>query len=219
MAKSTNWRQDFFDDVPEIRLLDPLASLLGAVEEDEPFVYTYKDAVKLAGHSCPAVSGAYTLTLLALKALYGAELPIRGQIRVLIKGEAAQLAYGPQSQVIMLITGASTITGFKGLGGRFSRQNLLYFDAADFQFSTFIFNREDTGKTIKVVYDTGALPEDEVLSELSPKVIQGVASEDDKELFIEHWEGKVKKILLHHDDFPGLFKIEELKDFTFPEAE
>ena len=37
---------------------------------------------KLAGHSCPAVSGAYKVTEKALKALYGSETPMRGGISV-----------------------------------------------------------------------------------------------------------------------------------------
>lgn len=41
---------DFFDDVPRIRLHDPLAGFLGAVE-DGIIEYAYVDAVKLAGYS------------------------------------------------------------------------------------------------------------------------------------------------------------------------
>jgi len=209
-SENTKWRQDFFDKVEQIRLKDPLSYLLGAQKEGEPFVFTYADAVKLAGHSCPAVSGAYKLTLKALKALYGKELPVRGEIRVVIKGSPTQLAYGPQAQVISLITGASGITGFKGLGGKYSRFNKLVFDEKDFQFGTFIFQREDTGKTVKVVYDPGVLPHDPLMNELSPKVIGGAATAEEKEKFIELWQGKVKKILLEDEKYPGLFEIEEI---------
>ena len=37
---------------------DPLAVVLGAMDKCDVFVYTYADAVKSAGHSCPAVAGA-----------------------------------------------------------------------------------------------------------------------------------------------------------------
>lgn len=47
----------FFDDVPAIRLYDPLAEFLGAVD-DGVIEYRYLDAVKLAGHSCPTVASA-----------------------------------------------------------------------------------------------------------------------------------------------------------------
>ncbi len=44
----------FFEEVPEIAVRDPLAALLGAAEHGR-IEYSYADAVKLAGHSCPAV--------------------------------------------------------------------------------------------------------------------------------------------------------------------
>jgi len=215
---STKWNISFLDKIETISLTDPLAYVLGSQNEGEPFVFYYSDAVKLAGHSCPAVSGAFKLTALALKALYGKEMPVRGAIRVLIKGKPEQLAYGPQAQVIMLITGASPETGFKGLGGRYSRLNKLVFDRDDFQFSTFIFQREDTGKAIKIIYNPSRLGEDPRMSELTPKVIQGTATADEKTLFTKLWQAKIRKILLESDDHPGLFEVEELKDFVFPEA-
>jgi len=214
---STKWNIPFLDEVETISLTDPLSYVLGSQIEGDPFVYSYADAVKLAGHSCPAVSGAYKITAIALKALYGENTPVRGDIRVLIKGAPDQLAYGPQAQVIMLITGASPETGFKGLGGKYSRLNKLIFDREDFQFSTFIFLRDDTGKAVKIVYNPSVLGEDPRMSELTPKVIQGVATTDEKTLFTKLWLGKIKKILLESDEHPGLFEIEELTDFAFPE--
>lgn len=215
-SNETKWKQKFFDKVEQIRLKDPLSYVLGSQTEGEPFIFTYKDAVKLAGHSCPAVSGAYKLTIKALKALYGKETPARGGVSVLIKGDPTQLAYGPQSQVISMITGASGITGFKGLGGKCSRFNKLLFDSKDFQFSTFIFQRDDTKKTVKVVYNPGVIPHPDALNELSQKAIQGTATKKEAEEFQTLWQGKVKKILLEDDSYPGLFEVEEIKGFKFP---
>ena len=76
--EQTKFNKPFFQEVETIRIKDPLAVALGAIDKSEPFVFTYTDAVKLAGHSCPAVSGAYKLTQLALKSLYGSETPIQG---------------------------------------------------------------------------------------------------------------------------------------------
>ncbi len=41
----------FFDQAPRIRVTDPLAEFLGAVEGGV-IDYEYLDVVKLAGHSC-----------------------------------------------------------------------------------------------------------------------------------------------------------------------
>ena len=54
---------------------DPLAVVLGAMGKGDVFTYTYSDAVKFAGHSCPAIAGAYKSTQMALKSLYGSDVP------------------------------------------------------------------------------------------------------------------------------------------------
>ncbi len=206
----SKWKQDFFDDVEEVRLKDPLSVVLGAMDEDEAMVFKYADAVKLAGHSCAAVSGAYKMTLLALKELYGGETPVRGDIRVTIKGKPTDLAYGPMSQVIAFITGAAPETGFHGLGGRYKRHNMMVFDRDNFEFNTFIFERVDTGKAVKIVYNPQALPEDPRMGDVAGLTISGAASSEEREEFFSLWQGKVRKILLETEDFPGLFEVTAL---------
>ncbi|HAP66366.1 MAG TPA: hypothetical protein DCQ99_00795, partial [Nitrospinae bacterium] len=88
----SNWKQNFFDKAESIVLTDPLAYTLGATEKEGQLVFKYADAVKLAGHSCAAVSGAYKITAKALKALYGKDTPVRGNIKVTIKGGPTDLA-------------------------------------------------------------------------------------------------------------------------------
>jgi hypothetical protein len=53
---------------PAITLYDPLGELLGAGEG--VFTYTFDDAVKLSGHACPTVAGAFLLVKVALDRLY-----------------------------------------------------------------------------------------------------------------------------------------------------
>ena len=214
----SKWLQDFFDKAEQIKLKDPLAVVLGAMAEEAVFVFKYPDAVKLAGHSCPAVAGAYMITLKALKALYGNEMPVRGEIKVAVMGGPLDMAYGPISQVISLITGAATITGFGGLGGRFARRNKLVFDEEHGEFNAFIFQRTDNNKTVKVVYNPGVIPSDERMSDLMPLVVSGTASKEEHKAFIDMWQGKVKKVLLEADKIEGLFEITEVKDYKFPQG-
>lgn len=206
----SNWSQDFFDEAPEIRLKDPLAYILGAMEAEGVMVFKYPDAVKMAGHSCAAVSGAYMTTVKALKALYGEETPVRSQIKVTIKGAPTDLAYGPMAQVISLITGAAGNTGFKGLGKVGGRQNKLVFDEKDFQFNTFLFQREDTGKSVQISYNPQALPQDPEMGDLMPLVISGRATRDERERFVAMWQGNVRRVLLESDKYPGLFEVKEI---------
>ena len=121
------------------------------------------------------------------------------------------LAYGPMAQVISLITGAAGNTGFKGLGRVGGRQNKLVFDDKDFQFNTFIFQREDTGKSVKVTYSPQVLPQNPDMGELMPLVVSGKASKEERDRFVSMWQGNVKKVLLEPDKYPGLFEIEEVK--------
>ncbi len=214
----SKWGQEFFDLVEPISLKDPLSYILGSMEEGELLVFKYPDVVKLAGHSCPAISGAYKITARALSALYGNEIPVRGDIRVAVMGKATDLAYGPMSQVISLITGAAPVTGFAGLGRRFRRRDLLVFDGDHFEYNTFIFQRLDTEKTVSVTYNPDVVPEDPGLGELISLVLTGEATEDEHKAFKKAWQGKVRMILLEDNKLPGLFEVREVTDYRFPQG-
>ncbi len=203
------WKQPFYEDVEPIRLREPLAEFLGAIEEGEEFVFTYTDAVKLAGHSCPAVSGAYKITQKALNALYGKEIPVRGEISVRVLGSVDNGANGPISQVISLITGAAPETGFAGLSGRFGRKNRLTFDEKNEEPNTFIFSREDNKKSVKVTYHPECIPQpEEDMSGLFIKCIAGTATKKQKEDFIKIWQERVKAVLF--EEASGLFEVKEV---------
>jgi hypothetical protein len=107
---------EFFARIPGITLRDPLAELLGATEGGL-IDYRFADAVKLAGHSCPTVAGAWLMTVRALRALYGDETPQRGQISVALSESIDRGVAGVIGSVAGLLTGAAGIGGFKGLGG------------------------------------------------------------------------------------------------------
>jgi len=118
----------FFDAVPRIALRDPLSAFLGAFARGV-VEYGYLHAVKLAGHSCPTVAGAYLMTAKALGALYGDELPERGAIRIEFRDQAEAGVTGVIANVVSQITGAAQRSGFKGIAGRFDRRDLLVFGA------------------------------------------------------------------------------------------
>ena len=204
----THWKQGFYADVEPIKLREPLAEFLGAVNEGEEFIFTYTDAVKLAGHSCPAVSGAYKITQKALQALYGDQTPIRGEISVKILGSINHGANGPISQVISLITGAAPETGFSGLSGEFVRKNKLFFDERNEEPNTFVFTRDDTKKSVKVTYHPEVLPQKEDMSALFMKCISGTASKIQQDEFKAMWQEKVKAVLF--EEIKNLFTVKRL---------
>jgi len=201
------WKQSFYEDVEPIRLREPLAEFLGALDKGEGLVFTYQDAVKLAGHSCPAVSGAYKITQKALKALYGAETPVRGEISVRVLGSVNNGANGPMSQVISLITGAAPETGFAGLGEKFVRKNKLVFDEKNEEPNTFIFTRDDNKKSVKVTYHPENIPQKGDMSGLFTKCIVGTATKKQQEEFITIWQARVKTVLF--EEVKNLFSVKE----------
>ena len=202
------WKQSFYNDAEPIKLREPLAEFLGAVDKGEEFVFTYQDAVKLAGHSCPAVSGAYKITQKALRELYGDKLPVRGEISVRVLGSVDNGANGPIAQVIGLITGAATETGFAGLGQRFGRKGKLIFDTDNEEPNTFIFTRDDNQKSVKVSYHPENIPTVDKMSDLITKCIVGTATERQQEEFKKMWQERVRMVLF--EEAKGLFSVKKL---------
>ena len=194
----------FFDQVERIVVHDPLAEFLGAAESGR-IEYGYLDAVKLAGHSCPTVAGAYLTTLRALRALYPAATPERGAIRVRLRDEMESGVTGVIAQVVGLIAGATQQNGFKGIGGRFDRRNLLFFGAgidAELQFE-----RVDTGAAVSASFRAEAIPGSARLKALMGKLgTQGLTAAEQHELGAE-WQTRVKRILIDEADNPALVLV------------
>jgi formylmethanofuran dehydrogenase subunit E len=191
----------FFDDVAPITLYDPLAEFLGAVD-DGLIEYRYLDAVKLAGHSCPTVAGAYLMTLKALQRLYPAHHPERGAVRIEFASAQTDGVSGVIGAVAGLLTGAAGEGGFKGLAGRFDRRNLLTFAARDDAGARFV--RVDTGAAVSVRYHPEVVPASSDLQALLSRVVAGAVSAAEKAEFRQHWQARVKRILVDHCDDPAL---------------
>lgn len=196
---------EFFARVPSVTLKDPLAQFLGAAE-DGLIEYGYADAVKLAGHSCPTVAGAYVMTGRALKALYGAEIPERGGIRVDFHDPQTSGVTGVIASVVTLLTGAAGPGGFKGLAGRHSRRDLLQF-ATEKVAGEVRFTRLDNGHSVTAVVDLSIVPGDPRLSPLLQGLITGEAEPHSARLFGEIWQERVRRILLDHFDDPALVRL------------
>ena len=100
---------DFFNQAPVMRVRDRLAEFLGAAEGGV-MDYHYVDAVRLAGHSCPTVAGAYLMTVKGMRALYGSDMPERGNIEVLMSNGREEGVTGVIASVATLLTGAAAAT-------------------------------------------------------------------------------------------------------------
>lgn len=198
---------DFFNDAPTIRLYDPLAQLLGSAT-DGIMDYHYADVVRLAGHSCPTVAGAFLTARAALQALYPDTLPERGGIAIHMPAPEATGTIGVVAQVLTLLTGASAKGGFKGIGGRFSRNDLLSFATDDNERAGAIrFERIDTGAVVLATFDSDRIPADPSQRERFQAVIQNRETPEQQAEFARLWQARVRKILLEHADDPLMISV------------
>jgi hypothetical protein len=197
---------DFFAAAPVITVRDPLAEFLGAAEGGQ-IEYRYADAVRLAGHSCPTVAAAFLMTRAALAALYGDALPVRGDIRVDLREARDAGVAGVIASVATLITGATADSGFRGLGGRFNRRNLLHFGQA-MAGGELRFTRLDTGSAVAATADLSRVAGDPQVGELLPACLAGRATLQMQETFRRLWQERVRRLLLDHADDPAVVRIE-----------
>lgn len=185
----------FFEDVEKIVLKDPLGEFLGV---DKPYIFSFEDAVKLSGHACPTVAGAYLMTLKALKELYKDETPTRGEIIVELRDKKSLGTTGVLANVASLITGAKEEDGFKGLNGKYARNNLLKYEAPI--KGEMRFTRVDNGQSVEVSYDLSNVALSSFDPLLMQKGLQGTATKDELETFGRAWQQRVKEILLQYKD-------------------
>jgi hypothetical protein len=184
----------FFDDIEHIKLQDELLRFLGVNDTGE-IDFSYVDIVKSAGHSCGTVAGAYLIALEGLKALYGDELPQRGNIKVEIKKNTTEDNAGVVGCVLSNITGATTDYGFGGIPtGKFKRRDLLFY-GADIE-SDVCFTRLDTEKSVGVNYRPKKVvnPMEILMSAIGPD-----AKEEDIKSFPFRFQDMVKTLFENKD--------------------
>lgn len=187
---------------------DPLAALLGAAEGGV-MQYGYADAVRLAGHSCPTVAGAYLAVRSGLRALYGDEIPERGNIEVHMRDARDHGTTGVVAAVATLLTGAAAETGFQGIGaaGKFARKNLLFFGASI--DGLLALRLRNGGRGVQLDLDMSRVPADPEMARLLSQVIADLASTEEAQRFATLWQERVRRMLIEHADDPALVRVRE----------
>ncbi|MBF8271788.1 MAG: hypothetical protein HW380_893 [Magnetococcales bacterium] len=182
-----------FPETPSITCHDPLAELLGA--GSGVFTYTFDDAVKLAGHACPTVAGAFLLIKKALDLLYPNAMPERGDVAIFVPGRVDEGVTGPITQIFTLVTGAAASNGFKGLGGQFNRMNLIRFQSGSLAPEPFTFERLSTRQRVRLAYSPHFFPPAAPMGDLLPLVLDRRATAAQREEFRHLWRQRVLDIL------------------------
>jgi hypothetical protein len=184
-----------------IRLREPLAAFLGALAPAETVAYTFADVVKLAGHACPTTAAAFVACRAGLSALYPDAVPVRGDVTVTVDGGAVDGSLGVTALVFQLLTGAAPATGFKGLGGRYRRKDLLAFDpaAAGSEGVSLRLERTDTGRAVRLRILPRSIPfapeKAARMGSLMERALWDAASEAEAAEFRALWVEKVLVML------------------------
>ncbi len=96
--------------------------------------------------------------------------------------------------------------GFKGIQGKFSRNDLLFFGSSiDAEVR---LTRLDTMQSVNLSYDPSLVKADEKMMPLMGKTLKGLASEEEKKLFQTLWHRRVEEILLNRKNHNRLITIE-----------
>ncbi len=198
----------FFDEAPSIFVRDPLADFLGAAEGGL-IEYRYIDAVRLAGHSCPTVAGAWLTARAALRALYPDEPAERGGVAVRMPAPVDAGVTGVISQVLTLVTGAAAENGFHGIGGQFVRQGLLDFTNAS-GTGAIRFTRTDTGAAVTVELDLSSVAPAPQVRALMGAAMHPDATAEQRKAFGIAWQDRVRRLLLEHADDPAVLRVTRL---------
>lgn len=197
----------FFADAPAILVHDALSGFLGAAEGGI-VEYRYADVVKLAGHSCPTVAGAFMMARAALRALYPdpRELPERGEIRVDCRDARDAGVTGVIATVLGLVTGAAGDGGFRGIAGRFVRRDRLFFEQP-LASGEVRFTRLDDGCSVEANTRLDRVSGDPRTSRAMSRCLAGQASPEEAALFRQLWQDRVRRVLVDHADDPDLVEI------------
>ncbi len=196
---------DFYAAAPVVPTRDGLAELLGASPEGR-LDYGYADVVRLAGHSCPTVAGAFLMARAALAALYPEGPAERGAIRIRMPAPADHGTTGVTAQVLTLVTGAAAENGFHGIAGRHVRAGLLEF-ADRVEGDAIVFTRTDTGQAVQAQLDVSTILSDAGQRDRLLAILDDSADAETRAEFAQHWQERVRRLLLEFADDPRVIRI------------
>ncbi len=187
--------------LPTITCKDPLSQFLGSFDGGV-IEYDFEYIAKLTGHACPTVLTTYLSAVAVAKALYGDDMPVRGDIEILLKDAKDNATTGVSALVFSAIFGAGDEGGFKGIGGEFVRNNRCKFEADISSFA--LFSRLDTGECVYLDFDFSGM-------QSLPMPNAGIALQkflkgENISEFQEGWLNKLK-IIAKDFDALGILKL------------
>lgn len=196
---------EFYTLAPRIVMHDPLAELLGA-SDDGLIEYEYADAVRLAGHSCPTVAGAWLMARAALRNLYPDAVAERGGVSVTMSAAENEGTTGVVAQIFTLVTGAAAANGFHGIGGLHARQGLLAYAGGDAGVVA-RFQRHDNGAAVGVALDASQVSPAPEMRMLLGRALVADATHAERKAFANAWQDRVRRLLLDHAEDAQVIRV------------
>jgi len=192
-----------------VKVKDPKAVMVGYRKPgDDIFEISLDDVGKYTGHVCAGVSSGFLLVKNALEKLYpGGEIPVRGSICITASEHSDHL------EVAAYVVRASFDKSEEG------EKNYIIIDTTlktSPEVITIIFKRNDTGKMVKADFDKSKLMTPEKMKEmiaLKKKIMEGVATSEEKSKFAEKVQREVYKII--NDTPEYLITVSECTDYDF----
>ncbi len=204
----TKWLPSFYDQAGFIRIKDAEAVMVGSLAPKQTLQIGLKDVGVFAGHICPGAASGFILTKMALKKLYGKQIPERGKIRI---------ATSPGNDLANV---AAFITGILPMNLLSNHPNLI----VDPKLKPkkpgkliLIFQRTDTGKMVKAVFNKAKMANPQtmqVISAYKKRFAAGRANEEDIDEMGALFQSLVKKIILNTPQ--DLFTITPCSKYKFP---
>lgn len=207
---AANWAQEFYRNVPPIKIKEPFGVMVGSLKPNNPVVtISIQDVGIYTGHICPGVAAGFKATTLALEALYGEDIPVRGKIKISTNIPSDLL------DVVSYITGARAFYGRDEVN-----HNDIVIDRTLGKkpgIVIMVFKRKDTGKVVKVIFNKNRLFNPKMMKkmkQLKKKVMEGKAAQKEETMMRKNLQKKVKQILFNLPK--GVITVEEIKNYNFP---
>ncbi|MFP5519773.1 MAG: hypothetical protein ACLGGX_07710 [Bdellovibrionia bacterium] len=141
-----------------IKIYEPFAEFLLGADEEINFELSLLDTVRLSGHACPSIVGAFFLCQEAIRDLFPHDqICRRGEVKIYHSRRMGEGPTGPISNVFGYIMGGWGETGFPGLGEKFSRKGLQEFGCKDIPPNHFLFEHLPSGRKSFLEYDLSEL--------------------------------------------------------------
>ncbi len=204
----TKWLPDFYGQAGYISISDPEAVMVGSLAPGQTLKIGLKDVGLFTGHICPGAASGFMLTKMALKELFGKQIPERGKIRI---------ATMPNNDLANV---AAYITGILPMNLLGEHPDLIVDPKLKPQKPgklVLIFQRKDTGKMVKAVFDKAKIEDAQTKKAIfayKKRFAAGRANEEEIDEMGALIQNLVKKIIL--DTSRDLFKITPCSKYKFP---